>query len=99
MKALEILNKYKSEQKFLLNRMKQSLPHRDIRIINDDIESCEIAIEELEALENRSCDNCKYKSSNYDKSITWCINEKVNKSNLHDLIIEDDFYCNKWESK
>ena len=59
----------------------------------------EMLYDTIEKYENRSCDSCKYKSSNYDKSITWCINEKVNKSNLHDLIIEDDFYCNKWESK
>lgn len=89
MKALEILNKYRKEQEWLLNSIKQSLPHRDIRIINNDIESCNEAIEELEALENRCCDNCEH----YNETQT------CNKFIARSGYSHKDFYCNKWESE
>lgn len=61
------------------------------------------AIKELEELENRSCDNCKYYQPS-DGDIReeikdqWieCINIYVETREICNL---KDFYCNKWESK
>lgn len=51
------------------------------------------AIKELEALENRSCENCK----NLEE-----INDKCNKGvmlNWKNEIDDVNFCCNRWESK
>lgn len=56
------------------------------------IKKLELAITELETLENRSCDNCLY-FSNSGHGFGLC-----NKGVSSDFKI-GTFYCNKWEVK
>ena len=50
--------------------------------------------------ENKICSTCKYHIVNADESLMWCTNEDgVNKYIEFDLIVSEDFGCNKWESK
>ena len=54
------------------------------------------AIEELEALENKKCDNCKHYKQSSTQIYKTCYANKVNGFNLESDI---DFSCNKWEVK
>ncbi|MFY4810191.1 hypothetical protein ACOTWH_06100 [Aliarcobacter butzleri] len=54
------------------------------------------AIEELEALQNRSCDNCRHYKQSSTQIYKTCYANKVNGFNLESDI---DFCCNKWEVK
>ena len=51
----------------------------------------DLAIKELEELENRSCENCKYFHQSY-----LCL--ELGKGNIQPKEIGLD-YCNKWEAK
>lgn len=87
LKALEILrrelqNNYE-KRPFVI---KTELYHKE------KIEDFHEAIEELEALQNRSCDNCLY-FSNSGHGFGLC-----NKGVSSDFKI-GTFYCNKWEAK
>ena len=82
MKALVILNNYKKFDGFIRDIVSDSF-------LNE-------AIKELEELESRSCENCKYgRSFHFDEDIE-CMK-------LYDatqgLCFEKDFYCKNWESK
>lgn len=53
------------------------------------------AIAELEALNNRSCNNCKYGMQYVNSEDFWCDNSvDVGMGTVY-----ADFYCNRWESK
>ena len=57
------------------------------------------AIKELEALQNRSCDNCKY-NKEQDGFMIFCDKEMCqdgSKMMWHSFT--KDFSCNKWEVK
>lgn len=80
LKALEIL-------KFLENGKNLELLSK--QKINE-------AIEELEALQNRSCSNCRHYKQSSTQIYKTCYANKVNGLNLESDI---DFCCNKWEVK
>lgn len=87
MKALEILrrelqNNYE-KRPFVI---KTELYHKE------RIEDFHEAIEELEALQNRSCDNCLY-FSNSEHGLGLC------KKGVSSDFKIGTFCCNKWESK
>lgn len=52
----------------------------------------DLVIEELKALENRSCRSCKHCSDDCDDDGEWYCEERFKH-------IELDFCCNKWKSK
>ena len=54
-------------------------------------------MKQLKALENRSCENCKYSISNnkVDNVRYLCSHSQIN----FDDYCPFDFCCNKWESK
>lgn len=54
----------------------------------------QIAIKELEELENRSCENCKHFEEINDKC-----NNGVMTNWKHEIDCPYDFSCNSWESK
>lgn len=91
MKALETLNKYKN----LCVGIYLGDDYSDgVDSYSKDIEECDEAIAELEALENRSCEGC---SADYIKCKIFIAYWKKTESSC----IDDSkcFYCNKWESK
>lgn len=54
------------------------------------------AIEELEELQNRSCENCKFGMTYpYDDDIE-CVKIEADTQGMY---FTGDFCCNKWESK
>lgn len=55
-------------------------------------------IEELEDLENRSCDNCKHYKFYPTTKVMFCNNENT-KIGFRQCDTEKDFCCNKWENK
>lgn len=60
------------------------------------------AIEELEALNNRSCSNCKYQNmvGNSEFKFTCCKIPNIYSKPTY--LYDDDYYrfsCNKWEPK
>jgi len=69
----------------------------DINFTIHDFSNVNEAIKELEALENRSCDNCKFKYV-VDSMTTEC---QHNDSPIDyvDLDCFPTFSCNNWESK
>ena len=94
MKALEILNKYKN----LCVGIYLGDDYSDgVDSYSKDIEECDEAIAELEALENRSCDNCKFKYV-VDSMTTEC-QHNDSPINYVDLVCFRTFSCNVWESK
>jgi len=89
MLALDILNKYKiNKYKNLCSGIYLGDDYSDgVDSYSKDIEECDEAIKELEALENRSCEGCKYHLSdngNYP---------------LHPCGECSRFYSDNWESK
>lgn len=60
----------------------------------------DLAIEELEELQNKTCENCKYNYYDKEYAILMCTNEDNNQEYLHNskMQITLDFCCNKWES-
>lgn len=86
LKALEIL-----KHKWINGNVVFDEKHnKHIRYIKYSEELINKAIEELEALQNRSCNNCKY---NKDEV---CCNDN---SLLCADFVNENFCCNKWESK
>lgn len=60
----------------------------------------------IEALENRSCNNCKYVLENSNDTDVWlecrCKDSPMNyNSVITDIVgyLNTNFYCNRWESK
>ncbi|MFY4742554.1 hypothetical protein ACOTVT_03535 [Aliarcobacter butzleri] len=91
LKALEVLrrelqNNYE-KRPFVI---KTELYHKE------RIEDFHEAITELEALQNRSCDNCRHYKQSSTQIYKTCYANKVNGFNLESDI---DFCCNKWEVK
>lgn len=87
MKALEFLKKYQDE-------IQTSIPQ--------EIELDEI-IEELEKLNNRSCENCKYYKPQYydikeDILDQWVYCDEIY-AETRDLVNFKKFYCSRYESK
>ena len=86
LKSLEFLKDQKRRHINMANSMK-------VVYFDDELDE---AIEELEALNNRCCDNCKYaRETNLSGEIShgekFC-NELVR-------FFHNGFYCNKWEIK
>ena len=85
-----------------LHRMKQLNEEMGCEAININE-----AIEELEELQNRSCENCKYTDDEYFD--LFCINPDVINQHNHlfgdgqsmydNFKVSANFGCNKWESK
>ena len=83
MKAIDILK---------INRDSSEALGDDKRII--DI--YDTAIEELEAIKNRSCKNCIHGNKNMIKDKIVCdVCVSVNRKGM----VDKTFYCNKWEVK
>lgn len=62
------------------------------------------AIAELEALDNRSCDNCKNGdyydvTDDIDDDVYICEIFKVGYMNIFDVVKPSEFCCREWESK
>ena len=56
------------------------------------------AIEELEALQNRSCANCKH--FNKDGAYYGVCKKDINTTKNQDEFLSNvEFYCNRWELK
>lgn len=87
LKSLEFLKDQKRRHINMANSMK-------VVYFDDELDE---AIEELEALENRRCNNCKYVSSD-TLGLIYCSNPK---SPLSSCVfpIHPNFSCNKWEIK
>ena len=56
----------------------------------------QIAISELEALENRSCESCKYSKDVFSYTYPLCIKDENNPFQIHNI---EKLKCNRWESK
>lgn len=72
---------------------------RHTRYLKYDDRLIEEAIKELEALQNRSCSNCKY-NKDQDNFMIFCdcvMCQDESKMMWHSYT--KDFCCNKWESK
>ena len=85
LKALQILKILKKE-KFRFERT-----GTDIKSISINNQSLTLAIKELEELNNRSCENCKFFHQNY-----LCLHLGV--GNIQPLRLGFSC-CNKWETK
>lgn len=80
MKALEILNNDNIfDERYLSEN----------RYLKDDIRE---AIKELEELQNRSCENCKYFTSTPNTNKYDCCEKGISDTSI-------SFCCNKWEAK
>lgn len=75
----------------LKEKLKLQNQYKGVSGMKPFIKETEEAIKELEELENRNCSNCKNKI--FTEGGYYC--------NLpyHNIYIELDFYCNKWQSK
>lgn len=67
-----------------------------MQLDNSSIDNLKEAIQELEALENKSCSNCKHYKQSEPHIYKTCFKIKTNGFNLESDV---DFYCNKHESK
>ncbi|MDK2062742.1 hypothetical protein PT520_09460 [Aliarcobacter butzleri] len=74
--------------------------------LDKPIELVNEAIEELELLQNRSCENCKNIYTPFHRldtppKILNCkvMDNHISFCNILDLNVGSDFYCKKWESK
>lgn len=100
MKALEILKRIyinNPDTRFQRNNI-------DINFTIHDFSNVNEAIKELEALENRSCDNCKnayYQdfANDLDDDVYSCDEFESSFININDSGRPKDFSCKKWESK
>jgi len=54
------------------------------------------AIKELEALENRSCESCKFATSYFGTDRKWC-EESIKQDGM--TTVDKDFYCKRWQTK
>ena len=73
----------------------------DINFTIHDFSNVNEAIKELETLENRSCNSCKY---SYDIFESFKKEEDKNQDFICtllkvDKVFKKDFYCSGWESK
>lgn len=92
MKALEILKRIyinNPDTRFQRNNI-------DINFTIHDFSNVNEAIKELEALENRSCEGCKYAKLAKDSSMKEIPNNIS--TCYHDFKCER-YYTDKWESK
>ena len=65
----------------------------------NDIEEKEYirkAIAELEALENRSCESCKYSKDIFSYTYPLCTEDENNPFQIHNI---EKLKCNKWKNK
>lgn len=93
LKALEILK----EKREICVRIFEGDDYSDgLDYYENKIIKLDEAIAELEALNNRSCENCKHYKQSLTQIYKTCYVNKVNGFNLESDI---DFCCNKWESK
>ncbi len=93
MKALEILKRIyinNPDTRFQRNNI-------DINFIVHDFSNVNEAIKELEALENRSCDNCKQFAKYENQDFGDCLGMVRTLSDID--TVSKDFCCNKWESE
>lgn len=65
-------------------------------VINMEIEGVKEAIKELENLDNRSCESCKFATSYLGTDRKWC-EAQIKQDGM--TTVEKDFYCKRWESK
>lgn len=97
MKALQILKKFREDvNKFLNSFDKQYKKDEEYIGAKTTFLKINEAIEEFEALENRTCESCKY-LCNITKEC-----ENINVPCFGLIIDTNDlsiFYCNKWKSK
>ena len=87
LKSLEFLKDQKRRHINMANSMK-------VFYFDDELDE---AIEELEALNNRSCRNCKYVSID-TLGLIYCSSPKSPLSSCL-FPIHPNFSCNKWEIK
>ena len=90
-KALEILKRIyinKPDTRYQRNNIDINFTIHDFFNVNE-------AIKELEALENRSCDNCINLSVN---TTGFCMYYGICNGDFEEDM-KNVFYCNKWESK
>ena len=80
MKALEILNND--------NIFDERYLSENNRYLKDDIRE---AIKELEEMQNRTCENCKYFTSSPNTNKYDCCEKGISDTSI-------SFCCNKWES-
>ena len=94
MLALEILNKYRN----LCSGIYLGDDYSDgVDSYSKDIEECDEAIKELEALENRSCEGCKYVYID-TLGFNYCENP-ISPLSSCIFALHPSFCCNKWKSK
>ena len=94
MKALEILKNLQID-------VKKDIEAEGIEVFGYIDTAIDEAIKELEALENRSCESCKYYK---EQNKTYCNGFEQDEECLR--FVDDihkipckDFCCNEWESK
>ena len=92
LKAIEILKDHIIDLENMALIFEEYCMHKSRDETNKAIQELTEAITELEALENRSCNNCLY-FSNSGHGFGLC-----NKGVSSDFKI-GTFYCNKWEVK
>ena len=81
MKALEILKE--------IRNIETEYDHRKEHIFDE-------AIKELEALENRSCESCKYSKDIFSYTYPLCTEDENNPFQIHNI---EKLKCNKWKNK
>ena len=87
MKALEILNNFRQNE-------------LDFENTPFSVEYFDEAIKELEELENRSCERCRYSFDIFTGLDDSLLGEDFICTKLEvDKVFNKDFYCSKWESK
>ena len=108
MKALEILNNdnifddtYVSENNYkkLINEAIEELEViQDIILEKDEALDVERLLfkNKLEALENRSCESCKYSKDIFSYTYPLCTEDENNPFQIHNI---EKLKCNKWKNK
>lgn len=102
MLALDILNKYKiNKYRNLCSGIYLGDDYSDgVDSYSKDIEECNEAIEELEKLNSRSCERCKYSFDIFTGIDDSLLGEDFICTKLEvDKVFNKDFYCSEWESK
>ena len=90
MKALEILKEHKYSLECLLRT----------DVVSHLLKQTNEAIVELEELENRSCERCKYSFDIFTGLDDSFLGEDFICTKLEvDKVFEKDFYCSKYEPK
>lgn len=112
MKALEILNNFRQNEldfentPFSVEYFDEAI--KELEVIQDIILEKDEALDverllfknKLEALENRSCESCKYSFDIFTGIDDSLLGEDFICTKLEvDKVFNKDFYCSKWESK